>query len=49
MSQVLTGIQKLLNEPNELSPAQSDAYMFFTKRKADYRKKIIEQAKRYMT
>lgn len=48
VSQVLTGIQKLLDEPNEMSPAQADAYMYFTKRKAEYRKRVLDQAKRYM-
>jgi ubiquitin-conjugating enzyme E2 I len=47
VSQVLNGIQQLLSEPNELSPAQADAYMYYTKKPDDYRKRILSQAKQY--
>jgi Ubiquitin-conjugating enzyme len=41
---MLLGIQELLDNPNEKSPAQRDAYELFVKDKIAYRKKIKEQA-----
>jgi ubiquitin-protein ligase len=46
--QVLTGIQSLLAEPNELSPAQEDAYLVFTKRPTEYRQRVLAQAQKYV-
>lgn len=47
VNQILKGIQQLLDTPNEHSPAQADAYMFFTQRTEDYRKKVLAQARHY--
>jgi ubiquitin-protein ligase len=47
VKQVVTGIQQLLDAPNEKSPAQADAYMHYTKRRNEYRRMVIEQAKKY--
>lgn len=47
VNQILKGIQQLLSEPNEMSPAQADAYMFYTKKRAEYRKKVLEQARKF--
>ena len=44
IKQVLIGIQELLDDPNDKSPAQRDAYELFVKDKPAYRKKIKEQA-----
>ena len=34
--QLLMGIQDLMNNPNEKSPAQADPYLLFTQNKAEY-------------
>nr|ACM50882.1 E2 ubiquitin conjugating enzyme [Ulva fasciata] len=47
VNQILKGIQQLLDSPNEHSPAQADAYMFFTQRTEEYRKKVLAQARHY--
>jgi ubiquitin-protein ligase len=47
MRQVVTGIQKLLAEPNESSPAQAEAYMFYTTKRKEYCAMVVEQARRY--
>ena len=39
--------QELLDTPNAHSPAQSDAYVAFTQRLAEYRKKVQQQALKY--
>lgn len=44
IKQMLLGIQELLDNPNEKSPAQRDAYELFVKDKIAYRKRIKEQA-----
>ena len=44
IKQMLLGIQDLLDNPNDKSPAQRDAYELFVKDKPAYRKKIKEQA-----
>ena len=44
IKQMLLGIQELLDNPNDKSPAQRDAYELFVKDKPAYRKKIKEQA-----
>jgi hypothetical protein len=45
--QVLVGIQALLAEPNDRSPAQAPAYMFFTKRRDTYQHLVLLQAQKY--
>ena len=47
VKQSLMGIQDLLDSPNPASPAQSEAYMLFTNDRADYDRKVKEQALRY--
>lgn len=46
MKQILLGIQDLLNDPNPLSPAQTDAYMLFKNNKQEYSRKILAQAQK---
>ncbi|KAL0042063.1 hypothetical protein WJX77_001974 [Trebouxia sp. C0004] len=43
VNQILLGIQDLLNDPNPNSPAQSDAYMLFTQRPAEYKRRVRAQ------
>ncbi|KAJ3312416.1 E2 SUMO-conjugating protein ubc9 [Boothiomyces sp. JEL0838] len=45
VKQILLGIQDLLNDPNPLSPAHSDAYTLFKKDRAAYDRRIREQAR----
>lgn len=47
VKQILLGIQELLDNPNEASPAQSDAYVKFTKEPADYQRRVRQQALQY--
>lgn len=47
VSQVLSGVQELLDDPNPHSPAQSEAYVSFTQRRAEYTRLVREQARRY--
>lgn len=47
VSQVLSGVQELLNDPNPHSPAQSDAYMSFTQRPTEYSRLVRDQARKY--
>jgi len=47
LKQILTGIQDLLDTPNEKSPAQSEAFMDFTQRRKTYERKVKEQVKKY--
>jgi ubiquitin-conjugating enzyme E2 I len=44
--QILTGIQELLDEPNPDSPAQSDAFNLFTSNRAEYKRRVREEARR---
>lgn len=46
IKQMLLGIQDLLDNPNDKSPAQREAYELFVRDKVAYRKKIKEQAAR---
>lgn len=39
--------QELLDNPNQLSPAQSDAYSYFTNDPTVYNRKVREQASKY--
>jgi len=36
-------LQDLLNDPNPNSPAQSDAYMLFTQKPAEYKRRVRAQ------
>lgn len=44
VKQILTGIQDLLDSPNPLSPAQSEAFVQFTQDRVGYEKKVKQQA-----
>eukprot|EP01031_Cornospumella_fuschlensis_P031864 gene31864-38527_t len=44
IKQILVGIQELLDEPNPLSAAHSEAVNLFIRNKAAYKRKIREQA-----
>ena len=44
IKQMLLGIQDLLDTPNPNSPAQSDAYQLFVNNKAEYKRRIKEEA-----
>ena len=41
----MVGIQDLLKNPNEKSPAQNDAYQLYTTSIEEYNKKVREYAK----
>lgn len=43
IKQIVLGIQELLNDPNPLSPAQSDAFILFTQNPAEYRRRVKRQ------
>lgn len=47
VKQILLGVQELLDNPNAQSPAQSDAFVTFTQRLPEYRKKVQQQAGKY--
>jgi ubiquitin-conjugating enzyme E2 I len=47
VKQILLGIQDLLDTPNELSPAQQEAYSIFVHDKAKYKNYVLQQAKKY--
>jgi ubiquitin-conjugating enzyme E2 I len=40
-------LQELLDTPNPNSPAQSDAYVCFTQRPDEYKRKVRKQAAEY--
>ena len=40
-------LQELLDTPNPNSPAQSDAYILFTQKLSEYKKKVRQQASKY--
>lgn len=40
-------VQELLDAPNALSPAQSDAYLMFTQRLDDYKRRVKQEAAKY--
>ena len=44
---VLTGIQMLLDEPNQQSPAQLEAYNLLRSNPAEYKRRVREQARQY--
>lgn len=45
--QVLLGIQTLLTEPNDQSPAQEAAFRVFMHNKAEYSRRVLQQAQKY--
>ena len=45
--QILHALQTLLDEPNNNSPAQEAPYKLLKNNKAGYRKKILEQARKF--
>jgi len=47
VKQILLGIQELLDNPNENSPAQKDAYQLFVTDKSSYAKRIRQQSQQY--
>lgn len=47
VTQVLKGIQELLDDPNETSPAQADAYVIFVNKKNEYYERCKKQAVKY--
>lgn len=44
IKQILLGIQELLNEPNIKDPAQAEAYTAFMQNRAEYDRRVREQA-----
>ena len=46
IKQMLLGIQDLLDSPNPLSPAQSEAYNLFTNNKAEYKRRVKAEARK---
>lgn len=46
LTQILTGVQELLDNPNPKSPA-SESYRDFTNKTEEYKAKVKQQAKRY--
>ena len=47
LKQILLGVQDLLNNPNEKSPAQSEAFMDYTQRRKKYEARVKEEVKKY--
>lgn len=47
VKQILLGIQELLDTPNANSPAQSEAFVLFTNKMSDYRRRVKEQSGKY--
>jgi ubiquitin-conjugating enzyme E2 I len=47
LKQILIGVQDLLNNPNEKSPAQSEAFMDYTQRRRRYEANVKDQVKKY--
>ena len=47
VKQVLMGIQELLDNPNEKSPAQSEAYAAYTSDRASYERRVKLEVKKY--
>lgn len=48
LKQILLGLQEMLDTPNPLSPANTVAAQLFTKKKAEYQRKIKEQAAKFV-
>mmetsp|Transcript_5741 Transcript_5741/g.9971 ORF Transcript_5741/g.9971 Transcript_5741/m.9971 type:complete len:163 (-) Transcript_5741:429-917(-) len=47
VKQILLGIQTLLTDPNQSSPAQSEAHRMYLTQRVQYIKRIKEQAQKY--
>jgi ubiquitin-conjugating enzyme E2 I len=47
IKQILLGIQELLNEPNIKDPAQAEAYTIYCQNRAEYERRVREQAIRF--
>jgi len=47
VSQVLNGVQELLDEPNPASPAQTEAYRALTQQPAEYARTVRDQARKH--
>jgi len=47
VKQILQGIQDLLTDPNPNSPAQTDAYVDYTKNKKQYETKVKKQVDKH--
>jgi len=45
VKQILTGIQELLSDPNNNDPAQEEPFRLFRSNRAEYNKRVREQAK----
>jgi len=46
IKQMLLGIQDLLDHPNELSPAQTEAYRLYVTNKTEYTKRVRQEARK---
>lgn len=44
MKQILLGIQDLLDNPNIKSPAQAESYQLYSNNRAEYNRRIKQQA-----
>ena len=49
VKQMLLGIQDLLDTPNPNSPAQSEAYNLFLRDKAEYKRRVKNEARKNAT
>lgn len=47
VKQILLGIQALLDEPNELDPAQSEPFKLFREDREEYRRRVRAQVAKY--
>ena len=47
IKQILQGIQDLLTDPNPNSPAQTEAYVDYTKNLKEYESKVKKQVDKY--
>jgi len=47
VKQILLGIQELLSHPNELDPAQENAYYIFRENQDEYLEQVKKQARKY--
>lgn len=47
LTQILLGVQDLLNNPNEKSPAQSEAFMDYTQRRRKYEARVKQEVAKY--
>lgn len=47
VKQILMGIQDLLDNPNPMSPAQSDAFVMYQQRREEYKKRVRQEAAKY--